>query len=74
MNVSISLNTCATESYSKVCREMSQEKSEFQKSPQSKVKEIRSYCDSIKKQHEKIDAFMNKIMSRVSSGIPENVG
>ena len=65
---------CKIAVLSKVCREMGQEESEFPKPMQPKVREIRSYMDSIQKQHEKIDACMEKIMTRVSSEIPENVG
>lgn len=65
---------CKIAALSKVYREMSQEESEFPKPMQPKVREIRSYKDSIQKQHEKIDACMEKIMTRVSSEIPENVG
>ena len=65
---------CKIAALSKVCREMNQEESEFPKPMQPKVGEIRSYKDSIQKQHEKIDACMEKIMTRVSSEIPENVG
>ena len=65
---------CKIAALSKVCREMRQEESEFPKTMQPKVREIRSYMDSIQKQHEKIDACMEKVMTRVSSEIPVNVG